>query len=103
MNNATIVQEIEKDYRNQLYTRNLRLLEYFHLSMRKELAFSLCHSVKNSTFPINTRLFLVFDVEQQWLICRKKNGCLAHSCTFLHKTVQIPCNSRAKERCYGNS
>lgn len=29
MNNATIVQEIEKDYRNQLYTRNLRLLEYF--------------------------------------------------------------------------
>lgn len=31
MNNATIVQEIEKDYRNQLYTSNLSLLEYFHL------------------------------------------------------------------------
>lgn len=103
MNNATIVQEIMKDYHNQLYTGNLNLLESFHVSMRKELAFSLCHSVKNSTFPINTRLFLVFDVEQQWLICRKKNGCLAQSCTFLHKTVQIPCNSRAKERCYGYS
>lgn len=31
MNNATIVQEIEKDYHNQLYTRNLNLLESFHL------------------------------------------------------------------------
>ena len=33
MNNATIVQEIMKDYHNQLYTGNLNLLESFHLSI----------------------------------------------------------------------